>query len=215
MHNKIIDIGFQLCPILFSVSLSWSVYNLWQQYPCIVRFGHLWNKKRSDSLVQNKRVMITCWICLILIIILCLYSLSITFRLYEKFNEVNLLLYCIMGLFSFIYLFIPYQINRLIWGLALYIAPDDFIYYVQDEKRKERSLMGRFSEETIKILKLKPRLCGRIIFFNSVFILVLLTLCPLIFCPKSLVWMLCGLIGIVAISLLAYLPYGRWVLKEE
>lgn len=227
MQKNILDIGFELCMILFSVSLSWSVYNLWQQYPCIVRFGHFWDKRKKDKEPQHRRVIISSWSLLIISIIFSLFSLSKTSSLYKKFNLESytslhyIELYIIVGLFGFIYLFIPYLINRLVWGFTLFIAPNDFLYFVKDEKRKEHRLMGRFSEETIDILSKKPVCCGGIIFFNTVLLLILLNFSPLYFIwcwgvfSKSLVYFLLLLIIIIILSLILYFPYGRWLCGKQ
>jgi len=211
---------FQLCLVLFSVLLGWAIYNVLDQYPCIHRFGRIWSEDKKSG-IRNRRIMLFCWFSLVLIAMSCVYSLSQTHELFVKFgiyyNESGVLLYGILGLFSFIYFFIPYLINRFLWGLAIFVAPTDFRAYADDPGKREHWLARRFSEETISTLRKRPAFCGGIIAGNTGLVLVLLIFSPCIFlrfweffiaCPE---WTFVVLGLVVVFALLAYVPYSRWV----
>lgn len=220
MEDTII-VCFQLCLVLFSVLLGWAIYNVLDQYPCIHRFGRIWSEDKESG-IRNRRVMLCCWLSLILIAICCVYSLSQTHELFMKFSthykDEGALLYGILGLFSFIYFFIPYLINRFLWGLAIFVAPTDFKAYANDPRKKEHWLSKRFSEETISTLCKRPSFCGSIITGNTGLILALLIFSSHLFLKfwnffvASPQWTFMVLGLMVAFALLAYIPYSRWVL---
>lgn len=219
----ITNISFQLCLILFSVLLGWAIYNLLDQYPCLHRFGHIWAKEEVAGL-RNARILLICWLSLIVIIICSAYSLSKTYELFKKFNidyTPGFFVYCTLGLFNFIYLFLPYLINRFIWGLAIFTTHSDFEAYAKDTERKKRWLEKRYSESTIQILKKRPVLCGGIITINTALLLAFLILSP-----NYLLWFwhwfktcpcnaFAVLGAVVVITLVFYIPYTRWVKLNE
>lgn len=155
----------------------------------------------------------------------CIYSLSKTYKLFESFStsysDTGIVLYGILGLFSFIYFFLPYLINRFLWGLAIFIAPTDFKVYVEDEEKKEHLLKKRFSEETIRKLYKRPVFCGGIITLNTSLLIAILILCPSFFLHfwslfKESPHMTLIVLGLVsAFSLGFYIPYGIWVSQDS
>ena len=218
--EEVIKVSFQVCLVLFSVLLGWAIYNVLDQYPCIHRFGRIWERGEKGE-IKNRRIMFVCWFFLIFIVTCCMYSLSRTHELFEKFStdysNVGVLLYGILGLFNFIYFFLPYLINRFLWGVAIFIAPTDFKAYVDEEKKKEHWLMERFSYETIETLYKRPVFCGGIITINTGLLISLLIFCSSFFLRfwcffrTSPLWTFIVLGLVVVFSLWFYIPYGKWV----
>ena len=217
--EDITNISFKLCLILFSVLLGWAMYNLLDQYPCLHRFGRIWAKEKETGL-RNAKILLICWLSLIVIIICSAYSLSKTYELFKKFNidyTPGFFVYCTLGLFNFIYFFLPFLINRFIWGIAIFTAHSDFKEYASDPERKKRWLEKRYSDSTIEALNKRPVFCGAIITINTGILLALLILSPnylLWFwnwfkaCPCN-AFVVLG--AVVIISLISYIPYSRWV----
>jgi len=218
--EEAIKVSFQVCLVLFSVLLGWAIYNVLDQYPCIHRFGRIWEREEENK-IKNLRVMATCWLSLIFIVMCSIYSLSRTHELFGQFcteySNAGLLLYGILGLFGFIYFFLPYLINRFLWGVAIFVAPTDFKAYVDDKNKKEHWLMKRFSQETIETLYKRPVFCGFIITINTGLLISLLIFLSSIFLrywsyfktsPLS-TFIALGLV--VLFSLTFYIPYGKWV----
>lgn len=217
--EEVTKVSFQVCLVLFSVLLGWAISNVLDQYPCIHRFGRIWEGGENGK-TKDRRIMFVCWFSLIIIVTLCIYSLSRTRELFEKFStdfsNGGFLLYGILGLFSFIYFFLPYLINRFLWGVAIFLAPTDFKAYVDDEKKKEHWLMKRFSEETIITLYNRPVFCGCIITMNTALLISILIFCPSFFLrywcffKTSPFWTFIVLGLVVLFSLGFYIPYGKW-----
>ncbi|MBA7682226.1 hypothetical protein ES703_90573 [subsurface metagenome] len=215
-----VKVAFQVCLVLFSVLLGWAIYNVLDQYPCIHRFGRIWGEDRK-SVTKDRRIILSCWFSLIFIVTWCVFSLSRTYELFGKFSthysDARIILYSILGLFSFIYFFLPYLINRFLWGLAIFVAPTDFKAYVDDQEKKERWLTKRFSEETISTIYKRPLFCAGVITVNTGLLLALLILCPCFFLrfwcffKASPLWTFVILGLMVVFSLIFYIPYSRWV----
>lgn len=215
----------ELFLILFSVSMAWSMYNLLDQYPRMHRFGHVWDKwiKKQGAWQERGRrwddlkIVITCWFLLAATVMASLYSLSQAWEGIANLADTRgtgAFFLVISGLLAFIYLFIPYLINRLVWSLLLLVVPEDFKEYATNSDKREHYLIGRFSPETIDTLLHHTRFRGFLISLDSIWKLSLLILIPrtlLLSHPFSNWSIFAILLVAIMLTILVTIPYGKWV----
>lgn len=198
--------------VLYSVSLGWSIYNLLDQWPRLIRFAFMWRKGlfRFRPGKHFSR-MTACWL---LILGLVLVSLTgvVSGALHFEHSGWSAtvwfpLVYALVGLAVFI---IPHFLNRAVWGFALFLFPQEYRELVMRSDNRIYWQM-RLSPVTARKIYSDPRYAGRQVFLESTFSVVLLSWAisgwyPTAFLSSAAYWILAPLSAIVV----AFLAHFAW-----
>jgi hypothetical protein len=154
--------------VMYSLSLTWSFYNLLDQWPRLIRFGRTFTGSGGRMIISGWLLMIT----------LTAISLGALVRGTLHFGHSGWqaskwfpLVFVLVGLTAFI---TPVFINRAVWGFALLSFPNEYRTFVGNPDYRiywER----RVSLEAAQRFFIRPRYSGGWIFGESVAIVLVLS----------------------------------------
>jgi membrane protein YdbS with pleckstrin-like domain len=164
--------------VLYGISLGWSIYSLLDHYPRLLRFGSIWSRTDKEDNKKYGPRMRRGWTIIFVFVLLslgCLMAGAIRFAdssLAELDNWRFPYVFALLGLTTFI---IPLFINRAVWGFDIWRFAEEFKEYAKKEENRsywER----RFTLETMQKLWLDPKYAGRLVFWESSTIVLILSL---------------------------------------